>query len=136
MKIIGDGSNRVAFVHVEDAADAVANAMDRGKGVYVIAGEPLTQREIYSVAAKALGVQEPRKHVGKAAADALASFRELMYHMGGRKPSFSREHVAVLANDRVFNCARARKDLRFSPRPLDHGIREMVLHYKDRYAKK
>jgi nucleoside-diphosphate-sugar epimerase len=132
MKIIGDGSNRVPFVHVEDVADAIASAVSKGKGVYVIAGDPLTQKEIYSVAARALDVKEPGSTVSKSAAGLLASFQEFTYHLGGKKPLLTKEHISVLANDRVFDCSKAKKDLGFSPRPLDHGIREMVLSYKKR----
>ncbi len=132
MRIIGDGSNRVPFVHVEDVADAIANAVSKGKGVYVIAGEPLAQKEIYSVAARALGVEEPRSSVSKGAAELLASFQEFAYHLGGKKPTLTKEHISVLGNDRVFECARAKKELGFNPRSLEHGILEMVLSYKKR----
>jgi dihydroflavonol-4-reductase len=129
MRLIGDGSNRVPFVHVSDVADAVVNAVDRGNGVYVIAGDPMTQKEIYSVASSALGVQTPKSGMPEAAASMLASWGEFMYHMGGKRPRLTREHISILGNDRAFDCTRARKELGFSPRPLDHGIREMVLIY-------
>jgi nucleoside-diphosphate-sugar epimerase len=132
MRVIGDGSNRVPFVHVEDVADAFASAVSKGKGTYVIAGEPLTQKEIYSVAAKALGVQEHKAKVGKSAAGLLASFQEFAYHLGGKKPLLTKEHISVLGNDRAFDCSKARKELGFSPRSLEHGILEMVLSYKKR----
>jgi len=132
MRIIGDGSNRVPFVHVEDVADAIANAVSKGKGTYVIAGEPLTQKELYSVAAKALGVKEPSSSVSKGAAELLASFQEFTYRLGGKKPMLTKEHISVLGNDRVFDCSKARKELGFSPRSLEHGILEMVLSYKKR----
>ena len=132
VRIIGDGSNRVPFVHVEDVADAFANAVSRGGGTYVIAGEPLTQKGLYSVAAKALNVPEPAAKVSRSAADLLASFQEFAYRLGGKKPVLTKEHIGVLANDRVFDCSKARKELGFNPRSLEHGILEMVLSYKKR----
>ncbi|HNT61099.1 MAG TPA: NAD(P)-dependent oxidoreductase, partial [Candidatus Bilamarchaeaceae archaeon] len=39
MPIIGSGRNRVPFVHVEDAAKAVAAAVEMGQGVYEVCGE-------------------------------------------------------------------------------------------------
>jgi nucleoside-diphosphate-sugar epimerase len=130
MKVIGKGDNRVPFVHVEDVADAIASAVEKGSGIYVIAGPPMPQKEIYSIAAKALDVPEPKSGLGLGAANMLASFNEFVYRMGGKKPSLTREHIGVLGYDRAFDCSKAARDLGFSPRPLDHGIREMVLSYK------
>lgn len=132
MSIIGDGSNRIPFVHVIDAADAVAASITRGRGTYVIAGEPLTQRRIYAIAARELGVPAPAKTIPRFVALVLASFREFAHHLGVKKPSFTSEHISVLAYDRVFDCARAMKDLGFSPRRLEDGIRAMSSDYKAR----
>jgi dihydroflavonol-4-reductase len=132
MRIIGDGKNRIPFVHVDDAAVAVANAAWKGKGVYVIAGEPLGQGEIYAIAAKALGVPAPTKKIARPLALAMARLNELGYRFGGKRPLLTTEHVEILGNDRAFDCSRARKELGFSPRPLGQGIREMVGAYKAR----
>jgi dihydroflavonol-4-reductase len=130
MRIIGDGGNRIPFVHVIDAADAAVASIRKGRGTYVIAGEPLTQREIYALASSELGVPMPAKSVPRFVASALASVQEFAYHhLGGRKPPFTSEHVGVLSCDRVFDCRRARKSLGFSPRRLEQGIRAMVKDY-------
>lgn len=130
MRIIGSGDNRVPFVHVEDVADAISSAVEAGKGVYVIVGEPVTQKEIYSIAARALSVKEPESSIGLGQAMLMVSVQEMMYRLGGKKPSLTKEHISILGNDRAFDCKRARKDLGFSPRPLEHGILEIVLAYK------
>lgn len=132
MRIIGDGSNRIPFVHVDDVADAVAAAVTKGNGVYVIASDPLTQREIYTLAAKELGVPAPTRTIRREAALVMASLGEWGYRLGGKKPTLTGEHVSVLAYDRVFDCSRARKDLGFAPRPLADGIKAMVKDYKSR----
>lgn len=129
MRIIGNGSNRIPFVHVVDAADAVASAMTHGRGTYVIAGEPLTQKEIYAIAARELRVPAPAGTIPTFMALMLASFREFAYHLGGKKPSFTGEHISVLAFDRAFDCSKARKELGFSPRRLEDGIRAMAADY-------
>ncbi len=130
MRLIGDGSNRIPFVHVDDVADAFAAALRRGEGVYVVAGEPLTQEEILRVASSELGVSPPEGRVGLGAAMLMARVAEMRYRLGGKKPSMTREHIAILAYDRVFDCSRARKELGFSPRPLEKGIRDMVREYR------
>ncbi|MFN7991935.1 MAG: NAD-dependent epimerase/dehydratase family protein [Candidatus Micrarchaeia archaeon] len=130
MKIIGDGQNRIPFVHVEDVAEAFRNALERGSGVYVIAGDPLTQKRIYEIASRELGVDPPSGTVERRSAVLLAAFGEILHRFGGKRPPLTREHVAVLAYDRAFDCSKARKELGFSPRPLEKGIREMVSDYK------
>jgi nucleoside-diphosphate-sugar epimerase len=132
MRIIGDGNNRIPFVHVDDAADAVSAAVEEGSGTYVVSGEPLTQKEIYTIAAKALGVAAPQAKVGAGTANLLASIQELAYHVGGRKqkPPMTKEHINILSSDRAFDCSKAKKELGFSPRPLEEGIRETVAEYR------
>jgi nucleoside-diphosphate-sugar epimerase len=129
MKIVGSGANRIPFVHADDVADAVRAAVGRGRGVYVLAGEPLTQKEIFGIAARELGVEPPEGRVDRRMAVLMAAFGEIAYRMGGKKPALTREHVAVLAYDRAFDCRRAREELGFSPRPLEEGIREMAAAY-------
>ncbi|MEW6035230.1 MAG: NAD-dependent epimerase/dehydratase family protein [Candidatus Micrarchaeota archaeon] len=126
MKIIGNGSNRIPFAHVDDVAGAIANAVERGSGIYVLAGEPLTQQRIYEIAARELGVNAPAKHIGSGLAMLAALFSEKL-----KMSPTTREHIAVLASDRAFDCRKAREELGFSPRPLEDGIREMVRAYRE-----
>ncbi len=135
MRLIGDGKNRIPFVHVDDVAGAFAAAMKRGEGIYVVAGDPLSQEEIFRIASSELGVSPPRKRIGRRTAMLMASAGELLHRLGGKKPALTREHVSVLSYDRVFDCGKARRGLGFSPRPLEKGIREMVREYRKRPGK-
>jgi len=138
MRVIGEGNNRIPFVHVDDVADAIAAAVEKGSEIYVIAGEPLTQKEIYAIAAKALGVKAPEARIGTGAANLLASIQEISYKIGVKKkrPSMTKEHINVLSSDRAFDCSRAKKDLGFSPRPLEEGIREVAAEYRLAHQRK
>lgn len=127
MRLIGKGTNRIPFVHVDDAAAAVAAAVDKGKGVYVIAGEPLAQKEIYWVVARELGVEAPTKSVSLPLALMMAAVGEIVYTLTRKnKPALTSEHISILGYDRVFDFSRATSDLGFSPRHLGDGIRQMV----------
>jgi len=61
--IVGAGTGRFSFVHVEDAAAAVVAALDHGSpGVYnVVDDEPAPLREWLPVYAEALGAKPPRR---------------------------------------------------------------------------
>lgn len=132
MRIIGDGNNHVSFVHVDDVAGAMAAAVKKGSGTYVVSGAPMVQAEIYAVAARALGVEPPSRSVSLLFASLAAAFGGLRYRLTGKRPALTEEHVAILGSDRFFDCTRARKELGFSPRPLEDGIRAMVAEYKNR----
>jgi nucleoside-diphosphate-sugar epimerase len=130
MKIIGSGENRIPFVHVEDVAAVIANAVERGQGTYVVAGEPLKQKEIYEIAAKEMGIPFKERRVPGPIAMLIARGSEMLKG----KSAMGREHIAVLASDRVFDCAKAKIELGFSPRPLERGVKEMVAEYRKRTA--
>jgi dihydroflavonol-4-reductase len=130
MRIIGDGKNRVPFVHVDDVVDAFRKALGRGRGIYVLAGEPLTQKEIFSIAASELSVEPPKCMIPRPFAMLAAAISEFACQFGGKRPKLTREHVSVLGYDRAFDCRKAKAELGFSPRPLEKGIREMVREYK------
>jgi dihydroflavonol-4-reductase len=135
MFVIGDGKNHVPFVHVEDAAKAVAAAVENGQGTYVVCGESKTQEEIYSIACRELGVAPPKKHVSFWMANLLGRLGELGALIG-KKPKLTREHMSILGGDRAFKWERAREELGFRPRGIDEGVKEMVKEYKkDRMAK-
>lgn len=61
--VIGAGTGRFSFVHIDDAAAAIVAALDHGApGAYnVVDDEPAEQREWLPVYAEALGAKRPRK---------------------------------------------------------------------------
>ncbi|MDD5096138.1 MAG: NAD-dependent epimerase/dehydratase family protein [Candidatus ainarchaeum sp.] len=135
MSIIGDGKNHVPFVHVEDAARAVAAAVGNGQGAYVVCGESKTQMEIYALACKELGVAPPKKHISFWMANLMGRMQEVGARFG-MKPKLTGEHMSILGEDRVFRWERAGRELGFKPRGIEEGIREMVKEYrKERMAR-
>lgn len=57
-RIVGDGTNRLSSVHVDDAADAYLAALDRGQRgtVYNVAAETVTGRELAEAVARNAGI--------------------------------------------------------------------------------
>ncbi len=127
MKIFGDGKNRISFVHADDLAAAIPKAME-AQGTFVVSGPAATQEQIYSYAAKALGVPPPTKHIPSSFGNMLAQFQEVAASFG-KKPKLTREHISILSADRAFDYSKARAELSFSPRPIKRGIDEMVSGY-------
>ncbi len=133
MRIIGDGKNRMSFVHVDDVADAFRKAIRKGKGAYIISGESLLQEEVYAAAAQQLGVPPPSKRIGRDIALFFAGMEEWKARFTGKKPVLTREHIGILGFDRVFDTGKAKKELGFRPRPLRKGIVELVKAYQEKF---
>ena len=127
MKIIGNGNNHIPFVHVSDVALAISNSLGNATGTFVLVGEQKTQEEIFSIAAKELSVPEPKSSIPQSLALLTLQFRKLL---SSKQSEFTAEHILVLSCERQFNYAKSRKDLSFSPRSIEEGIKEMVTCYK------
>lgn len=126
MAIFGNGKNLVSFIHVQDAAKAIKNAIKAKPGIYVISGESMPQEKIYEFAAKELGVPAPKARIPLGLAVFLARLEEKRASLTGRKPMITAEHINILGKSREFNCAKARKGFAFKPRKLEQGIKEII----------
>lgn len=133
MRIIGSGGNMLHFVHVDDCAAAFELACNAGKtGIFNIAGpEARTQQEILGMAANALGVPAPSKHVSPWVAKALARISTCKALLTGSKLGMIPEYVEKLSANRAFDISKARHELGYAPRvSLVRGIKSMVAEYK------
>lgn len=126
MQIVGRGDNVLPFVHVEDVAMAIVNSVRSEPGTYNLAGESGSQNQIYQIVAQEMKVDAPKRKIPKFAAIAVYKFTKLL----GKKTSIKEEHIQILASDRPFDCKKAKKELRFKPRPIEQGVVEMCQSYK------
>ncbi len=113
MVVVGNGKNRIALVHVEDAARAFVLATEAGKKVenqdFIISGESVEQGECLRLVAQALKVPAPKVHVPKRVLLAGAAVVEKIFPLLGKKPFVRREYVDTLGEDRVFSIKKAEK---------------------------
>ncbi len=100
-RIVGDGSNRLSSVHVDDAADAYVAALDRGRAgtVYNVAAETVTGRALAEAVARNTGVSRVETLSLEAAQEVLHPFMALLISM-----TFE------------LDASRARQDLDWLPR--------------------
>lgn len=138
MKILGDGSNRIPFVHINDVVSAVLLALDAdvpsGSAYNIVGPDAHTQEEIYRMAAQELGVAPPKErtspYIAKFAAMSLSAAASLSF---GKPPSVTTEHIRQLTLDRAYSCEKAKKELGWEAKvKLRDGIAEMVGLYKTR----
>jgi nucleoside-diphosphate-sugar epimerase len=99
LPVVGDGSGRQPFIHMDDAVSATIAAVDRGHGVYnVVEDESPRSREWIPALAEALGAKPPR-HVPV-----------WLARLGGGPNA-----VRVMTEQRGANNARIREELGWQP---------------------
>ena len=100
-RIVGDGSNRLSSVHVDDAADAYVAALDRGRAgtVYNLAAETVTGRALAEAVARNTGVSRVETVSLETVQEVLHPFMALLISM-----TFE------------LDASRARQDLDWLPR--------------------
>ncbi|MBI3588136.1 NAD-dependent epimerase/dehydratase family protein [Candidatus Micrarchaeota archaeon] len=129
-RLIGDGNNRVALVHASDVASAVVLALGKRNtsGAYNIAsGEQVTQKGLYEIASRIMGVPAPAKSAPKQLAYLAASVDGLRARfISGRRTIFP-EEISAIAEDRAFSIEKARRELEWEPKvKMEKGMAEML----------
>jgi len=86
MPIIGNGENRIHWIHINDLIEALLLAKDRGRAgeAYLVGGKEIkTQRELLSLLAKYLKVGAPEKSVSAAVAKTMAYYKMFEARISG-----------------------------------------------------
>lgn len=124
--VFGSGEHLQQPVHVEDLAGAIVAAVDRpvtyGKAYNISGKEPITYNELLDLAAQALGRRVVKIRVPLNLAVQVLRF----YEKVSRKPLLKAEQVLRLNEDKAFSHEDAARDLGFSPRSFEEGIRDEV----------
>ncbi|HII53999.1 hypothetical protein COX84_02445 [Candidatus Micrarchaeota archaeon CG_4_10_14_0_2_um_filter_49_7] len=134
--VIGDGKNRIPFVHASDVANAVSLATRKCSGVYNICAEPVEQRRAMMLAAKGLGLSgKGVRHLPYNTISRLLAAYNAFARLAGKK-QIPREYIDMVAFDRNMRFDKAAKELGFAPKvKIEEGIREMADEYLGRSYK-
>lgn len=141
--IIGNGSNRLALVHVIDVARAFLLAASS----HVAAGQPyviegvanrpiVTQVEYLNALADLVGASPPHQRVPFGLALALGTALETTWHfLGKAQPPLSSFIVHLLARDQHFDTSRAEHELGWKPQiGFEAGMREIAAWFQTQYS--
>ncbi|MFH0817969.1 MAG: NAD(P)-dependent oxidoreductase, partial [Candidatus Micrarchaeota archaeon] len=132
MPIIGSGDNRIPLIHVSDAVSALFRASESDEAErqdFIVAGPGYpTQRELFSLVCKELGVPEPKRTIPLWLANAALPIAASLWGM-----KFSMENLSQLTRDRAFDCSKIKKAIGFAPQvSIAQGIKEMVAYYREK----
>jgi nucleoside-diphosphate-sugar epimerase len=116
------------LVHVEDVADGILLALDRGEAgqAYVLGGELSTMGDVLDKAAELSGKKPPRFTLPPVMVKLSAPLGPVIGPLLGFPPNLKEamsasHNVTYLAKD-----DKARRELGYSPRDLDTGLRETL----------
>lgn len=129
---VDDGAALIDTTYVDNAADAIGQALDRcllpevrGKAFVVTNGEPRTVREILSRIALAVGAPPPTRGVPFVAARAAGGVVETAWRRGNRadEPALTAFVAEQLATAHWFDQRQTREALAWRPRvSLEEGF--------------
>ena len=138
LRIVGDGTNLVDTVYVENAAEAhlLADIALRNEGspvggaVYFISqGEPVNCWDWLNEVLRLFGVPEVRRSISFGTASRLGAALEAVYRACGvvSEPRMTRFLAAQLAKSHYFDISRARRDLGYEPSiSIAEGMRRLA----------
>jgi nucleoside-diphosphate-sugar epimerase len=128
MPMIPFADMRMSFIYVDDVADGIIRAFDRGQvgESYILAGERATMKDLVQRTARLVGRREPTREMPTAIMRASAPLGPVIGPLMGFPPNF-RELISV--SDGVsywMTDDKARRELGFSPRSLEQGLAETL----------
>jgi len=126
LKIVGDGSNMIDTVYVENSADAHILAVDKlaspgspvaGSAYFISQGEPVNCWEWINDVLNRFGLPPVTRKVSFKTAYAVGSAMELAFKAFniGSEPPMTRFLALQLAKSHYFNIDKARKELGYKP---------------------
>jgi nucleoside-diphosphate-sugar epimerase len=138
LRLVGEGTNRVDMVHIENATDAhiaAEKALAKpgspaaGRAYFITNGEPVKLWEWINALLVALGEPPVTKRISLRAASAIGRGCEIAWSLlpVGAEPPMTRFIAAELAKDHWFDISAAMRDIGYAPRiSMAEGTRELV----------
>lgn len=121
-----------AAVGIADAARAMVLAEQYGRRGerYIVSDRTLTFRELFSIGAQALGTTPPSFKLPLVVMYAIAAIATLVAAITRVDNKLPIASVRLTHYMDDMDASKARKELHWTPRPVDESIREAVLFYR------
>lgn len=119
------------WAHVDDVVNGHILAMERGKvgENYFICGPPMTFIDAMRLCERITGRKAPRIHPGPPMMRVMANVMGIMGKAIDLPDTYSEEFLRINAGTTYFGSdAKARRDLGFTTRSLEEGLRDTLYH--------
>ncbi len=116
--------------HIEDTARAHLLAMEYGTTgeSYIVAGPPHTLTEAMDMAARITGIPAPKLRLPSSLLRATSALVRPFDSVLPLPPTYTAEGLRVSAATYLGDNRKAKRELRFDPRPLSEGLPDMLQH--------
>ena len=142
LKLVGDGSNIVDTVYIDNAAQAHVSACERlepaaacaGRAYFITNGEPRPLRQIIEGMLRAAGLPTELRSVPMGLAVAAGKTLEIAHRLVAphREPMMTAFLARQLGTAHWFDISAARRDLGYEPSiSLDEGFDRLARWFKD-----
>jgi nucleoside-diphosphate-sugar epimerase len=143
LRLVGDGSNLVDTVYIDNAADAHLAACERlgpgagcaGRAYFISNGEPMPVRDVINGIIAAAGLPPVTSTIPVGVAVAAGKVLETLHGWFAprREPQMTAFLARQLATAHWFDISAARKDLGWEPKvPLAEGFQRLKAWFEDR----
>ncbi|MUH00581.1 NAD-dependent epimerase/dehydratase family protein [Scytonema sp. UIC 10036] len=129
LKVWAGGDRITGIVHVDDLADAMILAAEKGKPgeYYIISAGDLTLREMFAIVSHQTGIPAPRE-VPKPLVRLAGNLLDPIGRLLNWQPPISRERVHYIYDRCVrVDATKARNELGWNPRSVTETLRELVV---------
>jgi dihydroflavonol-4-reductase len=125
-------SGGVSIVAVDDVVDAIIAAWQKGrKGErYIVSGENITIKQLFTLIAKEAGVAPPKYYLPNFIVKAIGALGDFMTKIG-RKGPLSSENAWTSILFHWFDSSKARRELGLNPKPAAYAIHQSVSWMKE-----
>jgi dihydroflavonol-4-reductase len=121
-----------SVVAVEDVIDGMIKAMEKGRSGerYILAGENLTLKDVFSMIAECAGVDKPALPLPPLFFKGLACLDEGLHTLGGKGPLPAERSIAAIMYH-WYDSTKAKMELGYTTRPAMSAIAESVQWMKE-----
>lgn len=129
MPVFFGAKSGLTWAHVDDIAEGFILAMEKGRPgeSYILAGPPLTYKEVMKVLEQIAGIPAPRVWLPGWMASGMSKIVGFMERAFGLRIEFSSEALAAVADYTFFGSAdKAKRELGWQPRPVEETLRETL----------
>ncbi len=116
------------IVHVEDVAAGHRLALERGQSGerYILGGDNLTLREIFTTIAKLAGQHPPRFKLRPGPLVPVAWLAETWARLTNTTPLLTRDELAMARHPMYYDSGKAERELGYSHRPAEEAFRDAL----------
>lgn len=135
-KLPGIINTAFSVVDARDVAQAMISAVDYGRNgeLYIVAGYPLTMKEIFSRLQHITGIEAPTRYLPDWLLFVIGSVNEIYAHISGRPVLLSLATVRLIMRERMsrnFSSAKSQRELGVKFRPVDQTFADVIATYQD-----